>query len=51
MVKKALLFLSFLAERFDRLYSLTYKKYLPISNQIHLWTEHVQSIVEVKNTV
>ena len=35
----------------DRSSSPTYKKYLPLPNQLHFWTEHIQSIVKVKNRV
>ena len=46
--RKVLLFLSFPAERFDLSSSPTYKKYLPLPNQLHFWIEHVQSIANVK---
>ena len=36
------------AERFDHFSSMTYKKYLPVPNQLHFWTGHVQSIGIVK---
>ena len=48
---KVLLFLSFSAERFDCSSSPTYKKYLPLPNQLQFWTEHIQRIVKVKNEV
>ena len=38
-------------ERFDCSSSPTYKKYLPLPNQVRFWTEHIQSIVKVKNSV
>ena len=37
------------AEWFDCSSSPTYKKYLPLKNQLHFWTGHIQSIVKVKN--
>ena len=46
--KSATVLLSFSAEQFDHSSSPTYKN-LPIPNQLHFWTEHVQSIVKVKN--
>ena len=48
---KSATFLYFWAELFDRSFSPTYKKYLPLPNQLHFQTEHVQSIVKVKNKV
>ena len=47
----ALLLLSLLAERFDHSSSPTYKKYLPLPNQLHFWTGHIQSIVKVQTKV
>ena len=49
--RKALLFLSLLVKRFDRSSSPTYKKDLPLPNQLNFWTEHVQSILKVNNKV
>ena len=43
--------LSFSVERFDCSSSPTCKNYLPLPNQLHFGTEHVQSFVKVKNEV
>ena len=44
MIKyKALLLLSLSAEWFDHSSSLTFKKYLPVPNQLHVWTGYLQS--------
>ena len=48
--KSATVFI-FFGQTVSRSSSQTYKKYLPLPNQLHFWTEHIQSIVKVKNKV